>query len=105
MRQVQRIHHQFVTLENENYERSYKSHLKHPMMYHRQQNNCYPQRCLLAYFEATLDFSLNKIYLPIITKVKFVTAVKFQLQSAAVNCSFSDNLTPLGVGVPLIFCW
>ena len=41
------------------------------------------QRRLLAHFEATLYFSsyiLN--YLPIITKVKFVTAIS--LQSAAV---------------------
>ena len=26
-------------------------------MYHQQQNKCYPQRCFLANFEATLDFS------------------------------------------------
>ena len=45
-----------------------------------------------------LRSELKRIYLPIITKVKFVTAVKFHyrvLQLA--NCSFSDNLTPLGV--------
>ena len=27
------------------------------LMYHRQQNKCYPQRCLLAHFEGTLDFN------------------------------------------------
>ena len=29
------------------------------MLYHRQQNKSYPQWCLLAHFEATLDFSLK----------------------------------------------
>ena len=34
-------------------------------MYYQLQNKCYPQRCLLAHFEATLDFSqyLNSLRL------------------------------------------
>ena len=28
-------------------------------MYHHQQNKWYPQRCLIALFEATLDFSFE----------------------------------------------
>ena len=31
---------------------------------HRQQNKCYPQRCLLAHFEATLDFSRSEFTCP-----------------------------------------
>ena len=49
-------------------------------MYHRQQNKSYPQSCLFARFEVMLDFNCQ-----------------ISLQSAAANCSFSDNLTPLGV--------
>ena len=59
---------------------------------HRQQNKCYPQRCLLAHFEATLDFSRSEFTCPIITKVKFVTAVKFHYR--VLQLVF---LTPLGV--------
>ena len=32
--------------------------------YKRQQNKCYPQRCLLAHFEATLDFSRSEFTCP-----------------------------------------
>ena len=32
--------------------------------YHRQQNKWYPQRCLLAQFEATLDFSRSEFTCP-----------------------------------------
>ena len=42
--------------------------------YHRQQNKCYPQRCLLAHFEASLDFSRTNL---LARNNKFVTAVKF----------------------------
>ena len=64
---------------------------------HRQQNKCYPHSCL---------------YLPI-SKLRLILAVakllahnkisqicyccQISSQSAAVNCSFCDNLTPLGV--------
>ena len=34
------------------------------IMYHHQQNKCYPQRCLLAHFEATLDFSRSEFTCP-----------------------------------------
>ena len=29
-------------------------------MYHQQQNKWYPQWCLLAHFEASINFSLNE---------------------------------------------
>ena len=32
--------------------------------YHRQQNKCYHQGCLLAHFEVTLDFSRSEFTLP-----------------------------------------
>ena len=38
--------------------------LKRSQRYHRQQNTCYLQRCLLAHFEATLDFSRSKFTCP-----------------------------------------
>ena len=34
------------------------------MMYRCQQNKCYPQRCLLAHFEATLDLSHSEFTCP-----------------------------------------
>ena len=33
-------------------------------MYHHQQNRCYPQSCLLAHFEATLDFGRSEYTCP-----------------------------------------
>ena len=33
-------------------------------MYHRLQNKWYPQRCLLAHFEAALDFSRSEFTCP-----------------------------------------
>ena len=36
-------------------------------MYHQQQSKWYPQRCLLAHYEATFDFSRREIYLRILT--------------------------------------
>ena len=33
-------------------------------LYHQQQNKWYPQRCLLAHFEATLDFSRREFTCP-----------------------------------------
>ena len=53
-------------------------------MYHRKQIKWYPQRCLLVH----LCFDL-----PIITKVKFVTAVKFHYRVLQLTAVF---LTPLG---------
>ena len=65
-------------------------------MYHRQQNKCYPQSCVLAHFEATLDFSRSEFTSHNnISQICYCGQISFQ--SAAVNCSFSDNLTPLGV--------
>ena len=71
-----------------------KLHTKH-FMYHRQQNKCYPQRCLLVHFEATLDFSCSEFTHN--NKSQICYCGQISLQSAAVNCSFYDNLTPLGV--------
>ena len=34
------------------------------ILYHRQQNKCYPQRCLLAHFDAALDFSRSEFTCP-----------------------------------------
>ena len=53
-------------------------------MYHHQQNKCYSQRCLHAYFKATLDFSRSEFHYNVLLKL---------------NAVF---LTPLGVTV--IFC-
>ena len=33
-------------------------------LYHHQQNKCYPQKCVLAHFEATLDFSRSEFTCP-----------------------------------------
>ena len=33
-------------------------------LYHQQQNKWYPQRCLLAHFEAILDFSRTEFTCP-----------------------------------------
>ena len=33
-------------------------------VYHRLQNKCYPQRCLFAHFEATLDFGRIEFICP-----------------------------------------
>ena len=30
-------------------------------IHYRQQNKCYPQKCLIAHFEGTLDFSLANL--------------------------------------------
>ena len=58
--------------------------------YHRQQNKCYSQRCLLAHFEATLYFS------------QICYCGQISLQSVSINYSFSDNLTPWGVSFILL---
>ena len=36
----------------------------HNVMYHQQQNNWYPQRCLLANFEATFYFNRSELTCP-----------------------------------------
>ena len=52
-------------------------------------------------FRTYTKFLLLRIYLPITTKVKFVTAVKFhyRLTECSVNSSFSENVTPLGSNI------
>ena len=57
--------------------------------------------CLLAHFEATLDFNLsNFLDHSIISQICYCCQIS--LQSAAIDCSFSDNLTPLGVSFILL---
>ena len=56
-------------------------------MYHCQQNKCYPQRCLL----------------PCDNIGQICYCGQISLQSATVNCSFYDNLTPLEVTFILLF--
>ena len=68
-------------------------HAEKLTMYHRQQNKCYPQRCLLAHFEATLDFSRIANLLAHNNISQICYCGQISLQSAAVNCSF---LTPMG---------
>ena len=59
--------------------------------YYHQPNKCYPLRCLLAHFEATLDLLTSNN----ISEICYCGQIS--LQSAAVNCIFSYNLTPLWV--------
>ena len=49
-----------------------------------------PQRSLLAYFEATLDFSRSKFAHNNISQICYCGQIS--LQSAAANCTFSDNV-------------
>ena len=62
--------------------------------YHQQQNKWYPQRCLLAHFEATLYFSRTEFTCP--RNHKLVCANKFA--TAKIEYSFEMGTeTPLGV--------
>ena len=55
-----------------------------------------PQRCLLVHFEAALDFSRSEsLAHNNISQICYWGQIP--LQSAVVNCSFSDNLAPFGV--------
>ena len=60
-------------------------------MNHRQQNKRYPQRCLLAHFEATLDIISLVNILAHNNKSQICYCGQISLQSAAVNGSFSDT--------------
>ena len=75
-------------------------------MYFCQRNKWYPQRCLLAHFEATLDFSSNEficpyIYIYIYLYNNNINQIcycgQISLLNASVNCSYSNYLRPLGV--------
>ena len=62
------------------------------MVYHQQQNKIYPQRCSLAHFTATLDIAVaNLVAHNNISQICYFGQIS--LQSAAVNCSFSNNPT------------
>ena len=65
-------------------------------IYHRQQNNCYPQKCLLAISKLHSILAIaNLLVHNNISQICYCGQIS--LQSAAVNCSFSDNLISLGV--------
>ena len=55
--------------------------------YHLRQNKCYHQMWLLVHFEATRDLAIVNL----LTHNHMSNQIS--LQSAAVNYSFSDNLT------------
>ena len=80
-----------------------------PIIYHRQQNIWYPQRWLFALWKlhSTLAVS-NLLAHNNISQICYCGQIS--LQSAAVNCSYCDNLTPLGVSFILLAivnlpCW
>ena len=65
-------------------------------MYHRQQNKWYPLQVFFAFFNAIQFLAVaNSLAHNNISQICYCDQIS--LQSAAVNCSFSDNLTPLGV--------
>ena len=66
-------------------------------MHHRQQNKWYPQRCLLAHFEAIHSILAIVNLLAHNNISQIVTAVKFHYRVLQLTALFSDNLTPLGV--------
>ena len=68
-------------------------------MHHLQQNKWYPQKCLLAHFEATLDLNRTNSHNNI---SQICYSGQISLQSAVVSCIFSDNLTTLGVLIVLL---
>ena len=68
-------------------------HLSHQ----RQQNKCYPQRCLLDHFEVTLDFTRIANLLAHNNISQICYCGQFSLQRAAVDCSSIVNLTHLRV--------
>ena len=59
--------------------------------------NFTPQRFSLAHFEATFDFSRIANLLAHNNISRICYCGQISLQSASVNCSITDNLTPLGV--------
>ena len=64
-------------------------------MYNRQQNKCYPKGVYLPFSKLHSIAVAN--LLAHNNKSQICYCCQILLQSAAVNCSFSDNLTPLGV--------
>ena len=65
-------------------------------MYHQQQNKCYPQMCLLAQSKLHSILAVSNL-LAHNSISQICYRGQISLQSTADNCSFSDNLTPLGV--------
>ena len=66
------------------------------IQHHHQQNKCYPQRCLLANLKVHSILAVaNLIAHNNMNQICYCGQIL--LQSAAVKCSFSDNLAPMGV--------
>ena len=64
-------------------------------MYNRQQSKCYPQRCLLAHSKLHSILPVENLLVHNnISQICYCGQIS--LQSAAVNCSVSDNRTPRG---------
>ena len=61
-----------------------------------------PQRCLLTHFEATINFYRSDL-LDHNNISQICYCGQFSLQSASINCCFSDNLTPLEGGDNIYF--
>ena len=66
------------------------------IMYYRQENKCYPKGVYLRISKLHSNLAVANL-LAHNNKSKNCYCGQISLQSAAVNCSFSDNLTPLGV--------
>ena len=65
-------------------------------MYHRQQNKCYPKGVYLPISKVLSILAVaNLLAHNNISQICYCSQIP--LQSAAVNCSFSDNLTPFWV--------
>ena len=70
------------------------------MPYHRQQNKCYPKRCLLTISKLHSILAVANLLPHANTSQKFVSSVKFHYR--VVQLFFSDNLKPFGVSFILL---
>ena len=64
--------------------------------YHHQQNKCYPQKVFTCPFRSYSILAIANL-LAHNNKSQICYCGQISLQSAAVNCSLSENLTPLQV--------
>ena len=71
-------------------------------LYHRQQNKCYPQRFFYLPISKLHSILVVANLLAHNNKSQICYCGQILLQSAALNCRFSDNLTPLGVTLILL---
>ena len=70
-------------------------------MYHRQQNKCYPKGVYLPISKLYSVFAVANL-LAHNNKSQICYCGQIALESGSVNCSFSENLTPLGVSFILL---